>query len=155
MAIIYNIKHSLEIMVKFFTKISIKENFDPHHNLNNLFKFFRTAISKKEKSSRASRKLEKALDELRLMVDKYHKLKVLKGHMIEKGDFFIEDVENTFLRYPEKTDIQFNANFFSIVTKIKDTDIRSIKYDIEDIEESLLDVYEVLSRNLENRPAPK
>ena len=143
-SIVFNIKHALEVIIKFFTKISVKENYKPNHNLDELFKEFKN-VEKKITKEKDKKRLRKNLESLQLFVYEYYRLKLFQEHAGEDYDFLIEDNKNTFLRYPEESEVKFIMDFSSIVEKIEIHDIETIKKDIEKIRKIMFDLQKTLN----------
>lgn len=146
-AIIYNMKHAIEIFIKALIRIadnSSKEKIDGHegHDLNKLLELLEKrmengAIKKviknlndnqDELASFTQQEIEefkKYAKEIKTISDYYFKLKFLN-----KEDIVIIDTKNTAFKYPENiTQINAQINYFDFIYGSK-LDIEKIKEDI-------------------------
>lgn len=160
-AIIYNMKHAIEIFTKTLIRIadnSLKEKIITH-NMDDLFQLLKTKMEnggiKKvieriddKKDSLASftqqeiKEFETYTTEIQKIINYYYKLE-----FFNKNDITVIDTENTAFKYPENI-TQINAQidyfdfFFSYnldIQKIRD-DIRNLKMNLNSIK-TVFDLY--------------
>lgn len=127
--IIYNVKHGLEVILKAFARTINKklDKSDYDHDINRLMKDFREKIKKKINKNN---NLKEEMGELEIIIEKYYNLKFFNHYL--KDDFIINDLRNTFFRYPEnKTEIKIDYSKF--LSQIKKIDIQNLRDDIDKI----------------------
>jgi hypothetical protein len=126
-AIVYNLKHALENIIKAFNRTINKDidKSDQIHDIKKLFKGF-----EKSAKGKGSEKLKKQLKSLESLVIKYYELSFLSDYT--KNCFTINDCENTFLKYPENS-AQLVVDYEKLFAQISKEDIRNIEKDIKKI----------------------
>ncbi len=129
-AIIFNIKHSLEIIIKAFQKTLNEETEVKYgHNIKLLISEFKKNIIKKSKNTPEKKKsLSKDIGKLEDFINKYYELSILNSYL--KDCFTISDPENTFLRYP-KNSAYLTVNYDKLFNQMTNADLVNIKKDID------------------------
>ena len=133
---IYNLKHSLELMIKTFTRIINKNTNknDRDHDIKELFTALKRTIQKKSRNKEKKIKKEdiklfnNQMISLEKIIIKYQELNFLNKHL--QGCFTMHDKQNTFLRYPENS-MQIRINYEKLLNKITKDNIKDLKTDIE------------------------
>lgn len=169
-AIIYNMKHAIEIFIKTLIRIadnSLKEKIITH-NMDDLFQILKTKMEnggiKKvierlddKKDSLASftqqeiKEFETYTTEIQKIINYYYKLEFLN-----KNDITAIDTENTAFKYPENiTQINAQINYFDFffsynldIQKIRE-DIRNLKMNLNSIK-TVFDLYHYTNKYLKN-----
>jgi len=167
-AILYNIKHGIEIFIKTL-KLILSEKIEKSHDIFYLFEVLEKEIKlhKEKIKSTIIKELNKSnlsdhdkvnLDEVKRnldnlptflkktkeLVDKYYHCDVVKKKI--KNDFIIEDIDNTVFRYPENN-LKVRLDYQKILSRINKDDIKNIFQDIIDLLENfnnlgfILDIY--------------
>lgn len=140
--IIYNIKHSLEIVVKALSRTFSDGKIDKSdygHNIKELIKDFKKRNKKKIKESSD---LSSGIDRLEEIMLKYYELSFLKNYF--KDSFNINDIENTFFKYPENK-VNIKVDYSEFLSKINMSDIESIKTDINEISSIILKIKKLIN----------
>jgi len=147
--ILYNIQHSLEIMVKFFSQYLLEDvnitKIEKSHDFKDLFDKLRKGIQNKNIKKPLSTELKISLDIFYINVNKYHRLSFLKNFLdISFIEFF--DNNNSIFRYPlSKVDIVLSP--FSLADKIDLNEIEMIKIDVENLEEHFGKIQTILQES--------
>jgi len=156
-AIVYNVKHGIEIFTKTL-KIILDEkiNVERSHNISELFDLLKKEI-KKHKIVEGIKKehlknqedpdlkwayenklsIDDLLNDLEEIINKYYYCEIIKEKI--NNDFSIEDTDNTTFRYPENS-LKIKLDYKKIIEKIEEDDVRKT---LEDIEQ-LLEKFNVL-----------
>lgn len=142
--VVYNIKHALEGIVKFFTKL-LKNDYDQGHDLRKLFRGFKS-LCKDKMSAEDKTELEKIISELEYITYKYFNLHIIERYLNPINILSIEDYENTFLRYPEKSKIFLHIDFDDIAKKISEEDVKEIQEDILNTHNLIQDLFSLLKK---------
>ncbi len=119
--IIFNFKHSLEVVIKAFSRV-LSENMDKSdrgHDTKALLEAF-----KKKPKIKNKRKLSQDINELEKLIEKYNELNFFKSYL--KESFSIYDQENTFFKYPEHS-ARIVVDYSDFLNKISRNDIIEIK----------------------------
>lgn len=132
-SIIYNVKHALEIAIKYFRR-SLSEDFEDKgnnwgkrgHEIKELFFNLRERLLNKKASDK---ELETLLDQFQEVIIKYYELTVLKEHIRKNIDIY--DYQNTFFRYPENKGLE--VDFRKVVKDIPESFISELNLDIDRI----------------------
>jgi len=132
-AIIYNLKHSLEIILKAFTRTLNKDidKSDQIHDIEKLFSSFKKKIPKKDKT------LNRQVDNLKKIITKYIELNFLNEYL--KGCFLVNDIENKFLKYPENS-AQITVDYEKLLNQITKDNIKNIEADIKKLIKIIRDI---------------
>ncbi len=127
--IIYNLKHSLEIILKAFRRFHRRSQnkelnrSDYSHDTERLFDDnFKKQIEKK-----LDKKSKKIFSKI---IHKYQTFDLFNEYL--KGCFKFNDLENTFFKYPENS-AKVEVNYSRFLNRITKTDIKNIKEDINEI----------------------
>jgi len=123
-SIVYNLKHSLEIILKAFARTLAKDTdkSDQIHNTKRLFKEFKKRITKKNK------KLNTQVNNLEKIITKYTELDFLNKYL--NGCFAINDIENKFLKYPEDS-AEIIVDYEKLLSQTTREDVGKIEVDIK------------------------
>ncbi|MCK5466764.1 hypothetical protein KAI56_04710 [Candidatus Parcubacteria bacterium] len=139
--IIYNIKHSLEIVVKALYRTFSNGKIDKSdygHDIKKLIKEFKKGNNKKIKRTP---NLSNEIDKLEEIMLKYYELSFLKKYL--KDSFNINDIENTFFKYPENK-VNIRVDYSEFLNKVNMSDIESIKIDINEISSIILKIKKLI-----------
>lgn len=150
-AIVFNIKHSLELFLKrcivsYFGKL---DKNDYSHNIKDLYAKFltidfgkiKTRIIEAENGKvdysqpisvvrniiNQPKSFDTRLSKLEKLVDDYYHLKFSKN--IEKTNIILEDIENTVFKYPENN-LSASFDYLDLLEKIRFSDFKELKKDI-------------------------
>ncbi|MEZ7821295.1 MAG: hypothetical protein QMB51_03235 [Patescibacteria group bacterium] len=148
-AIVYNLKHAIEIIIKelIFTCSDELNKEDKTHDIKKIFKTLksRSEINKIKKAIELGEKdelnrtnvdiakndiknIDTYIDNIELIVDKYYYLDFLKDK-IEKN-YRMQDTDNTSFKYPDNG-LEIKLEYDSFIEKINIDDIKNILDDIE------------------------
>ncbi len=107
--IIWNIKHAIELVFKTHF-VTFQKGYFKTHNLSDLKNGLANILGIKKQSE------DKKFDELVSIVDKYYKLEIFNGKLLNNQTTF--DIDNDILRYPEgnKTNFKLNLKLFDKIT---------------------------------------
>jgi len=149
--IVYNLRHALETMMKSFFK-ELGLDYEKIHNIRKLYKELKSKKvrkkikerlkSRKERKNDNYRKILKTLEEIYLLVVKYQQMPFLKEGFKEGliTPFWIEDNNNTLLKYPEPTGVDIFIDFNNLFSNIDDFTFRDILEDIKSDTETVIDI---------------
>ena len=140
--IIYNIKHSLEIVVKALSRTFSDGEMDKSdygHDIKKLIKDFKKRNGTKIKESPD---LSNEIDRLEEIMLKYYELSFLKNYF--KDSFIINDIENTFFKYPENK-VNIRVDYSEFLSKINMSDIENIETDINEISSIILKIKKLIN----------
>ena len=150
LAIIFNIKHSLELFLKRCI-VSYTGNLDKKdygHDLESFYEKFlqidfqkiQTAIKSKPESLRENhplfvarhilskpKSLQKKVDTLGDLVDRYYHLRFSRN--FKKVGIILRDVENTAFRYPENS-LAVDIDYLDLIERISFADFNDLREDI-------------------------
>lgn len=126
-SVIYNFKHGLEVFVKTFSRyLSGKiDKSDHFHDTKLLLETF-----KKQLKSKNKKELNKEVDKLEKIVEKYNEIDFLKKYL--KDSFSVYDQKNTFFKYPEH-EATISVDYSKLSSQINRDDIGEIKKDIDNV----------------------
>jgi hypothetical protein len=139
-AVLYNFKHSLEIIIKLLTFL-LDDKYEKDHSLKKLFENFKK-IASKRMNEEERKKINKLIDRMYVLIFNYYYLRFL-GDKIGGSSTFIIDEKNDFLRYPENN-VKIQIGYWSIIDKISKTEIHLIKNDIDTAEEVFVQIRKTL-----------
>lgn len=125
--VVFNVKHSLEVLLKAFTR-QINPDIDKSDRGHDLYKLYENF--KKTKKIKGNVILGKNIKKLSSYITKYHELTFLSPYL--KNSFRLNDLENTFFRYPEN-ESQIFVDYQSFLSQVTKQDVEDIKKDIVDI----------------------
>lgn len=163
---IFNIKHSIEILLKFLViylsdddivkKLKIHDQKDIHKTLEEILKkknivklIIKLNQSKKNDKDWIFNKYKSELDitsgekvvlistHLKILINKYYNCEFLKDKI--GLDFNIEDKDNTGFKYPENN-LSIRIDYSKVLERINDEDIISLEQDID----SLFNIFVIL-----------
>lgn len=119
--IIWNIKHAIELVLKAHN-VTFQKGYSKIHKLCNLKDELAVTLCINKEGEDAK------FDELVRVVDKYYRLEVFDGKLVNKKTIF--DTDNDILRYPDgnKANIKLDIKLF---TKISDEELTELQNDIE------------------------
>jgi hypothetical protein len=174
-AIIFNIKHGIEVFTKTLKIILADElnKSEKHHNIVELFKILQKEIKKhniintiieEQKKDPTNHELnfiirdldniKERLLEVETIVKKYYKCDFLKDKL-DSNLFTIEDIDNTTFKYPENS-LKINIKYGEVLSKLSDSDIEEAREDAKKLYKNfnelgyVFDVYKKLKKPLEN-----
>lgn len=157
--IIYNLRHSVELTLKYLIRASTKKTPDLNHNIMNQFETLNKDLRKndyyisdfvKEVSNdsiteETARKTKLyVVDKFEGIVNKYYFHTALTD-ILEKSQFYIEDKNNELFKYPEATNIVFNFSTPAVMN-MDITKMQDIKRDLRELRTSLLFLYAILNK---------
>jgi len=141
--IIYNIKHSIEVLLKSLRKAFIEKLTHDFkgHNIKQIFDIFtRETNSKITKIKQYLKKndirkddllflenFDNNIDMLKKTIDKYFHCNFIKNEV--KNSFIIEDSNNTAFKYPDN-DILVKLDYIKIINSTTTDDVEDFKSDI-------------------------
>jgi len=136
-AIIYNLKHSLEIILKAFSRTLNRDidKGDQIHDIKKLFTSFKKKIKKNDK------KLNKQVDSLEEIITKYIEFNFLNEYL--RKCFVVNDIENTFFKYPENS-VKITVDYEKLLNQITKDNIRNIETDIEKLIKIILSIKKLI-----------
>ena len=141
LSIIFNLKHSLEIVMKTISYDVSGNNIGEIHDVQDLLKKLRDRI-KKHKNVK---KIKEHLDSFEKILLKYCKLELFNNAF--KTAIVLNDKNNILFKYPETNGNLFiDINYSILVNKITKSDIKNIKKDISDIK-SIIDELKKIIKN--------
>lgn len=126
-SIIYNFKHGLEVFVKTFSRYLNEkmDKSDHFHDTKTLLETF-----KKQLKSKNKKELDKEVDKLEKIVEKYNEINFLTNYL--KESFSVYDQKNTFFKYPEH-EAMIIVDYSKLSSKINRYDMEEIKKDIDNV----------------------
>ena len=139
--IVYNIKHSLEIVIKALSRTFSDGKVDKSdygHDIKELIKIFKKSNNKKIKEKPG---LSDEIDKLEEIMLKYYELSFLKNYL--KDSFDINDIKNTFFKYPEN-EVHIRVDYSEFLSKISMSDMEGMKIDINKISSIILKIKELI-----------
>jgi len=128
-AIVYNLKHGLETILKALQRTLNKGEIDKSdqiHNTNTLSKI----LKKKIKKDKNKKDLNKQINKLEKLICKYTEIPFLTDYL--KNCFSINDYDNILLKYPENS-AKFIVDYGSILKQINKNNIKDIEQDIDEL----------------------
>lgn len=118
-AILFNVKHGVEVFIKFLSILDFGE-YEEGHNIHDLFLRFRKKVSGK---------LEKEdLDKMEELIQHFYKLEFLKPKI--KEFYEISDIQNDIFRYPDNH-AKIQVRWELIIDMFNERDIAEIKYNLD------------------------
>lgn len=126
-SIIYNFKHGLEVFVKTFSRY-LNEKMDKSDHFHDTKALLETF--KKQLRSKSKKELDKEVDKLEKIVEKYNEINFLTNYL--KESFSVYDQKNTFFKYPEH-EAMIVVDYSRLSNKINRDDMKEIKKDIESV----------------------
>jgi len=128
LSIIFNLKHSLEIVMKTISYDVSGNNIGEIHDVQDLIQKLKDKIKKHKNSS----KIKSELDKFEKYLVKYCKLELFNNAF--KTSFTLNDKNNILFKYPESNGkLYVDIDYSTLVNKITKSDIKSIKKDILEI----------------------
>ena len=131
--IIYNLKHSLEVLVKSLlknfdnrSKKDMEKDIERTHVTKDLFE----KLKKSPKFENFEKKKKFETNQVKLLICKYDELPILKEYL--KGNFIIGDYKNEFFKYPEN-DTKIIVDYAKLLNQFNKKNIKEIKEDIKKI----------------------
>lgn len=149
-SIIFNVKHSLEVFIKALD-VATGGNYETDHNIDTLFEKAKNKINNKLKGKGFKKVVQKAFEELKLIIKKYFNCEMIKDSL-KNISFPIRDTKNTLFRYPEvEIPVKINLNFMDIFKNFDNKKIimfqkndKSLEADIEEIKKNFLAISSVI-----------
>lgn len=139
LSIIFNLKHSLEIVMKTISYDVSKNNIAEIHDVQDLIQKLRDKV-KKHKSSK---KIKVEIDKFEKYLIKYCKLELFNSAF--RTAITLNDKNNILFKYPETRGSLFvDINYSILISKITKSDIRNIKKDISEIRKILNELKNIL-----------
>ncbi len=118
--IIWNIKHAIELVLKAHS-VTFQKGYLKTHNLSDLKDGLVNTLGIKDQSK------DEKFDELVSIVDKYYKLEVFDGKLLNHQTTF--DIKNDILRYPEENKANFKLNLKAF-GKVIDKELIELQKDV-------------------------
>lgn len=119
--IIWNIKHAIELILK-ADSITFRKGYTKTHNLGDLKDELKAILCINKAGE------DKKFDEFAGMIDKYYKIEVFNGMLIENQTVF--DTDNDIFRYPEGNKASFKLNV-KLFEQVMDNELTELRDDIE------------------------
>lgn len=127
LSILFNLKHSLEIVIKTISN-DISGEFTEGHDVQDLIGKLKAKVGKNKNKI----KLNTQLNKFESYLEKYCKLEFLNDTF--KSAIILNDKNNILFKYPESNGKVFiHIDYSNLVNKITKSDIKSIKKDITEI----------------------
>ncbi len=134
LSILFNLKHSLEIVMKTIS-YHVCGEFDKGHDLQDLIEKLKNK-TRKRKNNKA---IKKHLDNLEKLLMKYRQLNLFQGAL--KSSLVFNDKNNKLFKYPDNDKdgggIVLDINYSTLVDKLTKSDVKDIKKDIGKIKDIL------------------
>jgi len=142
LSIIFNLKHSLEIVMKTISYDVSGNNIAEIHDVQDLLQKLKDKI-KKHKNAK---KIKEHLDKFEKYLIKYCKLELFNNAF--KTAITLNDKKNILFKYPETNGNLFiDINYSILINKITKSDIRDIKKDISEIRKILNELKKIIKDN--------
>ena len=142
---LFNLRHGLELVLKASIRFLSDEDSDPPENVHDINKIF-SKLKKKITSSQkkgiakfakeigdpqadAEKFFKNSIDDLSNMVTKYY-YQIPATKVLERDQYFIEDIENELFKYPESNKIKFGLKSKSFIDGLDDTNMKEFNRDL-------------------------
>lgn len=149
-AILYNLKHGLELMVKMSVKVLETEGqglgTKPIHDLQTLYKNVEKIFLKKYIKRSDYGELKKFINRLFVLTRHYYHMDRINKYLT-KDDFKLLDRDNTLFKYPENN-VGISINYSSIFDGITKEDIETIKGDAREAKIVIFGIYDLLNKKV-------
>lgn len=119
--IIWNIKHAIELVLKTHS-ITFQKGYLKTHNLSDLKDGLTNILGIKDQSR------DERFDELVSIVDKYYRLEIFNGKLLNGQTTF--DIDNDIFRYPEGNKSNFKLNN-KLLGKITDEELVELQKEVD------------------------
>ncbi len=119
--ILWNIKHAIELVLKAHS-VTFQKRYLKTHDLCDLKNDLSEVFDIKNQGE------DKKFDEFACIVNKYYKLEVFNGKILNFQTTF--DTDNDILRYPEKNNTNYKLNLRAFM-KITEKELEELQKDIE------------------------
>lgn len=128
--VIFNIKHSLEILLKAINRKNNKkiDKSDYGHDLLRLMDF--VSVKNINSAEKNKKEYSKCFENLKKIVIKYYGLYYVKEYL-DKDILNIHDSDNCFFKYPENNNTFLSIDYSSLLSKATRADLLLIKDDIK------------------------
>ena len=140
LSILFNLKHSLEIVMKTISW-QVSGDYDMGHDVQKLIKELKNRIKKSKKSQI----INSHLDKLEKFLLKYRQLNLFQNAL--KSSIIFNDKDNKLFKYPENDKvggITVDINYSILTSKLTKSDVKEIKNDIKEIREILSNVKNII-----------